>query len=833
MMKRKGKEEFIKKHKVHLGIPIVLLTIVLLEVSSIIFVDTMSATRLQQRMNSFGMWHGVIYDSSEELDTKLSDNAMVEKIGHMTICGDICDKNGVSIGSIGFADQDMIEIGKINLLDGRLPTKPNDIALETYVLNSLGCSYELGQKINLNVQVYDSMNNASVECVSFNLCGVVRNYSNNWKTSSNRIISGYVSPSFSQIEGTVQHLFIKLDDRYVSYAKDLEELCSYRLILNDYTYLEYSEEQTEYKESIISFVVILLAGFSIIILLINNEIIKKQTDFVTWRILGATRKTIVEMFCREKIYIFFAMIVAGTILGTMVSFLIYKVCVLNGIEVVYSFDKVHIMQFLAVDAGGMCVAILFGLVRLFHISLRGKAEQQGRYPLRHVKEVINSYTIFSRFKRMDRMKRILSYALSIISMTLIFISSYQTMSTYRDYKSYIKDYPIDYSYGLFASYVRPMKPESEETVRKISEIYGVSDVQSYSVSKYYGLEFDGIYDERYAEVVTNRLIEYYGMNQIEKKSLTEKTYGILTGISDNLYPVYQQVVDIKKDGIYKDNEVILYVPDLYVYNNGSIIEKDQYVGNKCDIEEIISERKIKEGDTFVMNIGEKEYKFVISSIIRQQSELPFCYRIIRPYSVICSQRTYDKVCGGNEFVYLLVKRKGNTVAYQTDVELSKINTSLFFNNFREKKDEYIDKLYTQFVISILLSSIIFVMTMMARCGIQSITNNYEAYRSKTLYQLGMTKNRIKVEMYKDAGIESIICCIIAVLFEIKWLLLMSVYRYKTMENPTNSTKEKILQICNEIIQSSNWGFILTFACIVCAVYVFILSRKVLYIMKEI
>ena len=76
--------------------------------------------------------------------------------------------------------------------------------------------------------------------------------------------------------------------------------------------------------------------------------------------------------------------------------------------------------------------------------------------------------------------------------------------------------------------------------------------------------------------------------QIEKKSLTEKTYGILTGISDNLYPVYQQVVDIKKDGIYKDNEVILYVPDLYVYNNGSIIEKDQYVGNKCDIEEIIS-----------------------------------------------------------------------------------------------------------------------------------------------------------------------------------------------------------------------------------------------------
>ena len=52
------------------------------------------------------------------------------------------------------------------------------------------------------------------------------------------------------------------------------------------------------------------------------------------------------MFCREKIYIFFAMIVAGTILGTIVSFLIYKVCVLNGIEVVYSFDKVHIMQFL-------------------------------------------------------------------------------------------------------------------------------------------------------------------------------------------------------------------------------------------------------------------------------------------------------------------------------------------------------------------------------------------------------------------------------------------------------------------------------------------------------
>lgn len=55
------------------------------------------------------------------------------------------------------------------------------------------------------------------------------------------------------------------------------------------------------------------------------------------------------------------------------------------------------------------------------------------------------------------------------------------------------------------------------------------------------------------------------------------------------------------------------------------------------------------------------------------------------YGVLCNESTYRSICGKYSPCYVTVGVQKGTIPYQTDIELSKVNTSLYFENNRVER----------------------------------------------------------------------------------------------------------------------------------------------------
>lgn len=784
MIKQRYRDFFMKKRQ-SLGSNIILFTVVLFGIFTVVILDSLSATREMQRMKTYGSWHAALYEADDNIIRQISDNVMVDTIGNMYICGEICDLQGMNYGSIGYVDQALMDIGNIELLDGNMPQKSKEIALEAATLSRLGYSYELGQEIILPLRDFKSTN-----CYyeSFELCGVVKNYSNNWKCGYYNLVSGFV---YSGYTAEYHHAFIRMVKKYSEFARDINKICMNKLVLNDYTYTIFSSATSNSIDINLLQAVILFAGFSILLLLVNNEIIKKQPDYVVLRLLGASRSSIVVMFLHDKAIQFMLMIVFGSMSGLFTAYMAF-IMLLHSREWAFCLEKSHIIISIVLNIIGVLVALIFSFVRLFQIPLRGKAVQQRRKTKRFPRESINAKTIFLRFHWNDRGIRRLSLGLSVIAISFMCISFYQTWELYSEYRGYLNEYPLDYTYGLLASYSRLNERETEEVIKRIEEAYGVEEVFGYSVSEYRPVTFEKGHDEQYASLVKSELMAYFGSGGDEYPEESE-VCGSLVGIPNKLSSYYLSKSQTNSSKTYlAADEVIIYLPDYFLND------------------EKISECSVKEGDKIFFYNNDKTYTFKISGIMRQNEYNPFCYYIPRPYSLICNQETYNRICGTEDYVYVLVKRDEEAIAYQTDAALSKIKTSLFYTNNRLSKEEYKSNICMQLLISLLICSSGLLMIVLARYGIQMGTNHYEVYRYRTLYYLGMEPKTIKRALWKEVCIESFWGAILSLIVELIWLFTRT---YNVIVNGNFQYRqiatgwECIIQATKDCMRYTHWIFL--------------------------
>lgn len=846
-MNNKPKIFFQKHNRNSYSLAITLFCVVMLCTITIIFTDSLNMTRQHQRMLSYGSWHGVAYNVTVGSNSTLTNNYMVESYGYMTVIGDILNSESISCGTIGYADSSLISIGNIELLDGHFPNNKNEIAMEASMLIQLGYSYELGQTIDLSLLRQNEQGDYYNTNASYTLCGVVRNYSTNWKHDNHLYISGFTFPDAdNSFTNTHSHLFIKLQDKYSKYANDLVAASSYEFVLNDYTYLNYSKYNSEKVDYNFLQYTILSVGLAIIILLINTEITKKQADFVTLRVLGATKTTLINIFLRENIIMFLLSIIMGTLSGILLSSCSLSIIrsIINS-PVVLSVDPIHIMTTVLINLAGMCLAFVFGFIRIFQIPLRGKNDQQNVQPKHMPHKPINSRTIFNRFHSFDRKKRLLSSIMSFMTISLITIMLYQTYQVFTDYIYYLKAYPADYEYGFLFLPTPPIAKESKSTINTIKNSYGVSTVQTFQVSDYKNIVFEHGCDETYADIIHNQLTDLYeqvysdntGSTYYNDFSLEQKTGGPLTGISDNLFSVYFSCAesDLSLEAL-SDNEIIIYLPDCYTITNGETVIADWWYGYKNDFNGTVSEKNIKVGDTVELTNNGKKHTLKIVGIIRRINEnLPICYNITRPYTMLCNQATYADIFDENDYCYVLVNHGKNTIAYQTDAELSKIKSNLGFTNIRVNKETYQQNLFIQILLTVIISFAGIFITIIARAGIQIVTNKYELHRYKTLYQLGMPINVINSKLSKNAIFESLWSCMIAFVFSLIWLFIRYTTEYKRNMLETNSTYNlnTYIKLINMYLPTVNWGFIVLILFILLLINTLLLMIYSLGVTKQI
>ena len=69
------------------------------------------------------------------------------------------------------------------------------------------------------------------------------------------------------------------------------------------------------------------------------------------------------------------------------------------------------------------------------------------------------------------------------------------------------------------------------------------------------------------------------------------------------------------------------------------------------------------------------------------------------YGVLCNESTYRSICGKYSPCYVTVGVQKGTIPYQTDIELSKVNTSLYFENNRVEREEQLNNLILKVIMT--------------------------------------------------------------------------------------------------------------------------------------
>lgn len=302
---------------------------------------------------------------------------------------------------------------------------------------------------------------------------------------------------------------------------------------------------------------------------------------------------------------------------------------------------------------------------------------------------------------------------------------------------------------------------------------------------------------------------------------TTKVGGVLTGISDNLLPVYLRQADLVSDSVSKNglenDEVLLYLPD-YLETGSDFAE---YNGTRVQSGgTLYEERKIQPGDHITFSGASGTVRLRIAGIIHQlPKSFPASLNPLKPFSLLCSKDTYTGIQGNYEPCYLLIQADNSAVAYQTDVELSKLNTDLYFNNFRLEKETNLQSLTLQWVLALILCISGFLVTTLIRLGIYISARQAEESRYKTLWQLGMDRQSITRYLLLSGFRENVIGITLSLL---ALFLVRCVKEWFVLTNIVEDSSGGTLLLMKESLQNAvlytDWGTVLFINLILLAVH---------------
>lgn len=799
-----------RKRTFHGGLNVIVFFVFILGLSCNLYTDSYEATLEQHRKQTYGAWNAAVYNTTDQVIEEISNHAIVEQVGEMDICGSAVDAEGVGIGMVGYADDAVQSMGRLTLLDGHFPTEPDEIAVEEFCLTQIGYSYELGQTIQISLMYKDQNGAFCLAQHSFTLCGVVRNYSAQWKTDQSSVISFFVTDSFSNTYPSFsKNLFVELQQKYFESVTDLAYIVGHdgNFVINDYTYLAYSNQNEPASSRMIFQIIILLVGGLAIIVLINNELSRRQTSYTIMRILGASRLQIVQMFLKEKVPGLLVACVLGCAAGVLAPYWLFQLLkhmIAQGLYI--AVVPQHFLRTSLFFFWGICLSCSIGLLRLFQIPLRGKPRQQAalqRIP-KHPPP-LTARTIFSAVNRGSLYKRLASTALVFISGAFLMISFWQVWYNYDSYRYYRNNYPEDYTFGLMATYSEPLQIAGQETLQQILNTYGVDSIDAFAVSKYLPIEFHGSVNLDYASQVHSFVAS------IVEELPDAENCAPMVAVSDGLLDDYLEIAGTEANTL-APNEIILYVPDYFVDADGTLYQADV---DEQSSDTRLSETEIKVGDTISVTIHQQDRTLSIAGIIYGfDSDYPISQNPMRPFSMICTEETYEALFGTIDYCYFMVYGDKRAISYQTDVELSKINTALGFNCNRAVHSEQIQQLILLLAMSLILSVSGVLLTTIIRCGISESERAQEQQKYQLLYQLGMSRNCILKKLVLRSGLEAVVGTSLSV---IALLLYRGMQEKAELLGYADYMKESVADLWRDIVlrcfNYTDWRFVMITALI--------------------
>lgn len=290
-----------------------------------------------------GSFHGTYKGTTIEELNIIKNNIDIEKFGVLRTVGySEIEENSLSII---YTDKNNIEMSNVNFLEGNIPLKENEIAIQKEYLNNLSRDISVGDSISIQ---YESRKDGKVKDYNFVLSGIIADTDSN---KANNSYTAIVSEEFlnnveSDINMTFSTFIRVLGDDKLSGDKIKEKvkvvgnnigINEYDIRINEDYINALNPDITVVTGGIVIGLIVIFSSVLVIYSIFYVSIVNKVQEYGKLRAIGATKKQIKSIILREGLLLATVSIPMGIALGYFISnIVIYRIL---------QFDKYGIADF--------------------------------------------------------------------------------------------------------------------------------------------------------------------------------------------------------------------------------------------------------------------------------------------------------------------------------------------------------------------------------------------------------------------------------------------------------------------------------------------------------
>ena len=442
----------------------------------ICFTGIVSTSLTQMQRNQVVDTYEAVWLGVEENDIEtLKGLPEFERVGGYYMLGEELSEQGYHASYV-YCDTQMMEITKaqMELLEGRVPEKANEVVVSEYFLSTYGNNAKIGDTVTLDTEsfhgdyvvtgIMDSVNEKEA-----NTCAIILSNAalTEWKGFDP---AGY--RAYAHFKNSV-----KLDEELMtSYCREIAEEYQLSMPKMNSKYFAYASKSFDFALMAGVIAVVLIGGYIVIQSIFRISINDKIQSYGQLRTIGATPKQIKRIVKREGRKLGSIGIVIGTVLGICGGFLLFSKG-FNAVSYVATVILTLISSWIMVSVSiRKPVKIAAGISPIEAVRFT-PAQKNIRSRKKNIK--LNPVSMgIANFKR-DRKKTISIVAsLSIGGILLMVVSSIvlvrspeQIARLYfpdSDYKIYLQD--------LSEEMLVKGNPLNEELKQEVLSVDGVTDI---------------------------------------------------------------------------------------------------------------------------------------------------------------------------------------------------------------------------------------------------------------------------------------------------------------------------------------------------------------------
>ena len=472
----------------------------------ICFTGIVSTSLTQMQRNQVVDTYEAVWLGVEENDIEtLKGLPEFERVGGYYMLGEELSEQGYHASYV-YCDAQMMEITKaqMELLEGRVPEKANEVVVSEYFLSTYGNNAKIGDTVTLDTEsfhgdyvvtgIMDSVNEKEA-----NTCAIILSNAalTEWKGFDPTGYRAYVHFKNSNQLG---------EELMTSYCREIAEEYQLPMPKMNSKYFAYASKSFDFALMASVIAIVLIGGYIVIQSIFRISINDKIRSYGQLRTIGATQKQIKRIVKREGRKLGSIGIVIGTVLGICAGFLLFSKG-FNAVSYVATVILTLISSWIMVSVS-ICkpVKIAAGISPIeavrFTPAQKNIRSRKKNIKLNHVSMGI------ANFKRDWKKTVAIVASLSLGGIILLVVSSIVLL---RSPEALARQYFPDGDYKIYLDsklteqeVMAAGNPLNEELKREILAIDGVTDVIAKRQSLYVDYRANGIKAGGMCDILTEQ-----------------------------------------------------------------------------------------------------------------------------------------------------------------------------------------------------------------------------------------------------------------------------------------------------------------------------------------